>query len=146
MKLPSRRALLLVVGGSALLTTGYMLGGCAVLADVSEGRREYEAGWRSGTVSKVESAGALPSRQHWATDCRASEPAASAQQPYALVEYHRHHSRWSRIVPVPSGMSLAAGDLVRVNVKRCDSAIKPLTSTERSARGVIVVQAAARSQ
>lgn len=142
MKLLHRRALPLSVRGSALLTAGCMLAGCSVLEKVSEGRREYEAGWRTGAVSKVASADALPSRQHWATDCRASEPAVSAQQPYALVEYHRHHSRWSRIVPVPSGMSLAAGDLVRVNVKRCDSAIKPVTSAERSARSAIVVQAA----
>lgn len=110
---------------AGLAAIAALLGGCAFLAGVSEGRREYKAGWRTGTVSRVGSADALPLKKHRGSDCRASEPAASAQQPYALVEYERHGSRWSRIVPVPDGMSAAAGDLVRVNVKRCDGAIRP---------------------
>lgn len=110
---------------AGLTAIAVLLGGCGVLAEISEGRREYVAGWRNGKVLEVGSAGALPTQPPWARDCRASEPAASPKQAYALVQYNTHHSRRSRIVPVPNGMLVTVGDLVRVNVKRCDGAIRP---------------------
>lgn len=108
-----------------LAAVAVLLGGCSVLEELSENRREYVAGWRSARVLKVGSLDALSIRPYRATDCRASEAAASAHQQYALVEHQHQHSLWWRVVPVPDDMSVAAGDLVRVNVKRCDDAIRP---------------------
>ena len=118
-----------------LRLAGYLMcaiifSGCSLFETIREGRSQYEMGWREGRVSDVGSAYALDVPKYIVNDCRSSSENDRAQT-FALIEHHRHTAAYWSVVPVPKDMIIKSGDLVHVNIERCEDAIKSLDSGAR---------------
>ena len=103
-------------GGAAIATLWALvwLAGCAT---VYQGKYDWDEGWRVGRVIKFGAAAALGEAAM--DDCRTS-PADAAPTAYADVAY-QSEGRWPRhrVVPVPEGMAIKAGQTVYLNVHSC---------------------------
>lgn len=105
----------------ALLLAAASVAGCAT-PPAFEGGREWEEGWREGTVEKVGAASELGSRYSY--DCRYREGDGRASPGrFAVVALrkggeHRHH-----VVPTPLGKEPAVGARVLTNTRGCEAPV-----------------------
>lgn len=106
-----------------LLVWVALLTGCTT---VYEGRYDFRDGWRSAEVIEVGTAGSLTRKP--AAGCLQGGSAPLADSRYAVVRYRNLHRQAFRVVPIPEGRDVKAGDLVYVNANDCHAPLPPRTT------------------
>ncbi len=106
------------LGAGAVLAM-VSLSGCAEFLAAREQRAQ---GWRDARVVQVDTGASITRNSDW--DCRkAVSPDKAAKGRYAVYQLRGvSNSRWYRIAPLPDGVPLKVGDLVRVNIDNCSFA------------------------
>ena len=100
-----------------------LLSGCTT---IYEGRYDFQDGWRKGEVVEVGTAETLALKRQG--DCRKDGATYAPQAHYAVVKYRSNRRSASRVVPVPEGRVVKAGDLVYLKLKDCNAALPPRTA------------------
>ena len=79
-------------------------------------------GWRPGSVVAVSTAESLP--QYRGYDCRSENGTPyPADTKMAAVTYRSNRMERHRVLPVPEELSLKSGDIVYLNVRRCENSL-----------------------
>lgn len=101
------------------------LGGCSQF--MTE-RQRYVAGWRPGQVIQIDDATGI--RVRFALDCRGQAPFGTAPgNQYALVKYQQGPSVYRyRVAPLSVSPGLHVGDLVDINIDRCEEPMVKLAA------------------
>ena len=101
----------------AVLTVGCLSGCSSLLAE----HEHFVQGWRPGRIMEIKS-GAAVFQVRFALDCRQGVSAdVAATTRYALVRYTKAPRRYGDLIaPLTPTPDLAIGDLVEVNVERCE--------------------------
>ncbi len=99
-----------------------LLSGCA---EFLAARAQITQGWREARIVQIDTGASIDRTSD--RDCRkAVAPDEAATTRYAVYEYRGvSRSRWYLISPLPNGMEIKVGDLVRVNIESCSLA--PMT-------------------
>lgn len=114
----------------ALISTPVLAGCCTAMTDQSEG---YAQGWRRARIDAVVDAQA-PVRFAYrdcrqADSARAGDAATAANGPYVLASYSfggNPNLRHTMVVRMPTGQQPEPGQLIRINIVRCETA-RPAT-------------------
>lgn len=108
--------------GAAAVLAMVSLSGCAEFLAAREQRAQ---GWRDARVVQVDTGASIVRDSD--RDCRmAVAPDEAAKGRYVVYQYMGvSNSRWYRIAPLPDGVPLKVGDLVRVNIDNCSLAPVP---------------------
>jgi hypothetical protein len=115
------------MAAAAALICAAVAGGCAT---VYEGKYPFHDGWRKARVEEVGAASALT--QTSLNDCRSSATAEQlAARTFALLSYVDFNHRRTRIVPLPPGVNIRAGDPVYVKLRSCAGDVAPQTARVR---------------
>ena len=102
---------------SVLGFTAFLLAGCAT---VYEGKYDFNDGWREAEVMKI--AGASEIKKPQFSDCRESAmPQQLSTGQFAVLSYKRMGRKRVHVAPLMPSEALRPGDLVYVNVSRCDT-------------------------
>jgi hypothetical protein len=98
-------------------------------AFASEGKYDWQQGWREATVDKIEDA-AL--RGRYFSDCRdKTETGQVASGRFVVLTYEHMGRTRHRVVPLRKGEAYRLGDHVYVNVKSCKAPLVARTGTVR---------------
>ncbi len=102
--------------GAAAVLAMVSLSGCAEFLAAREQRAQ---GWRDARVVQIDTSASIT--QNSDRDCRkAVSPDEAAKGRYVVYQYKGvSNSRWYRIAPLPDGVPLNVGNLVRVNIANC---------------------------
>ncbi|WP_141397371.1 hypothetical protein [Polaromonas sp. AER18D-145] len=98
-----------------------ILTGCQT---IYEGKYEWDAGWRPGTVRSVGSADQVTKTPF--RDCRlALSSAEKIALKFAVVSYSFLNRPKNAVVPISPGSTWTAGSPVYINVTNCRTALEP---------------------
>ena len=104
---------------SAVCFTAVVLAGCLT---VYEGKYDFNDGWREAEVMKI--AGASEIKKPQFSDCRESAmPQQLSTDQFAVLSYKRMGRKRAHVAPLMPSEAVRPGDLVYVNVTRCDTAL-----------------------
>lgn len=94
-----------------------MLAGCTTLY---EGKYDFNEGWREAEVMEIAAASEIKKPQF--SDCRESAtPEQLSKVQFAVLSYKRMGRNRVHVAPLKPSEALRPGDLVYVNVIRCDT-------------------------
>lgn len=104
----------------AILAASLLTSGCAAMNETNTG---FADGWRQArVVSPVDSSTPVSPVYK---DCRPPGDRARASTHYVLASYAFGGSptlRHNMVVPLPSGLKVAVGQAIRINIERCEAA------------------------
>ena len=102
---------------SAVGLTAVFLSGCAT---VYEGKYDFNDGWREAEVMEFARASEIKKPQF--SDCRESAmPKQLSTGQFAVLSYKRMGRKRVHVAPLMPSEAVRPGDLVYVNVTRCDT-------------------------